>query len=84
MALGQRAAKSSGRPSGKWLRRGNAITDVSQPGSRAGVRKRQQIRAKRPHSIIPPPQGAERPCYEAGDSACRGEWRRETGSLYGA
>ena len=26
------------------------------------------------------PHGAGRPCYEADDSACRGEWRRETGS----
>src|SRR5665213_3162289 len=26
------------------------------------------------------PQGAGRPCYEADNSACRGEWRRETGS----
>ena len=26
------------------------------------------------------PQGAGRPCYEAGNSACRGEWRREAGS----
>src|SRR5581483_1007949 len=27
------------------------------------------------------PKGAGRPCYEAENSACRGEWRRETGSL---
>src|SRR5580693_8818550 len=26
------------------------------------------------------PQGAGRPCYEAENSACRGEWRRESGS----
>ena len=26
------------------------------------------------------PQGAGRPCYEAGNSACSGEWRREAGS----
>src|SRR5712671_4031733 len=26
------------------------------------------------------PQGAGRPCYEADNSACRGEWRREAGS----
>src|SRR5437870_12423768 len=37
-------------------------------------------RAEKPHSIIQRPQGAERPCYEAEDSACRGEWRREAGS----
>jgi len=37
-------------------------------------------RAKRPHSIIQRPQGAGRPCYEAENSAGRGEWRREAGS----
>jgi hypothetical protein len=26
------------------------------------------------------PRGAGRPCHEAGNSACRGEWRRESGS----
>jgi len=30
--------------------------------------------------MIQRPQGAGRPCYEAGNSACRGEWRREAGS----
>jgi hypothetical protein len=81
VALGQRIAKSGGRPSAKWSRRESKVAAVSRPGSQAGVRKRQFKRAKRPHSIIQRPQGAGRPCYEAGNSACRGEWRREAGSL---
>jgi len=50
VALGQRIAKSDGRPSANWSRRGVPITNVSRPGSQAGVRKRQSKRAKRPHS----------------------------------
>jgi len=50
VALGQRIVKSDGRPSAKWLRRAHAVTNVSLPGSQAGVRKRQPKRAKRPHS----------------------------------
>ena len=37
MALGQRAARSSGRPGAKWSRRGEENIDVSWPGSQAGV-----------------------------------------------
>ena len=36
MALGQRIAKSGGRPSAKRSRRGVAVTDVSRPGLQAG------------------------------------------------
>jgi hypothetical protein len=49
------------------------VADVSLPGSRAGGCNHQPKRAEKPHSIIQPLQGAERPCYEAGDSVCRGE-----------
>ena len=80
MAPGQRTAKSGGRPGAKRCRRGTAVTNVSSPGLQVAVRKRQPKRAKRPHSTIQRPQGAGRPCYEAGNSACRGEWRREAGS----
>jgi len=38
-------------------------------------------RAEKPHSKSAAPKGAGRPCYEADNSACRGEWRRETSSL---
>ena len=43
-------------------------------------RNHQSKRAEKPHSIIQRPQGTGRPCYEAENSACRGEWRREAGS----
>jgi len=36
VALGQRAARSSGRPGAKWSRRGREDADVSWPGSQAG------------------------------------------------
>ena len=36
-------------------------------------RNHQSKRAEKPHSIIQSPRGAERPCYEAVNSACRGE-----------
>ena len=36
-------------------------------------RNHQPKRAEKPHSIIQSPQGAGRPCYEADNSACRGE-----------
>lgn len=44
---------------------------VAQPPAKAGLEASLEIL---------PPQGAGRPCYEADDSACRGEWRREDGS----
>jgi hypothetical protein len=36
-------------------------------------RNHQPKRAEKPHSIIQSPQGAGRPCYEADNSACRGD-----------
>ena len=36
-------------------------------------RNHQLKRAEKPHSIIQPPQGPGRPCYEADDSCCHGE-----------
>jgi hypothetical protein len=44
---------------------------VAQPPAEAGLEASPEIQQ---------PQGAERPCYEAVNSACRGEWRRGTGS----
>lgn len=44
-------------------------------------RNHQLKRAEKPHSKSAAPKGAGRPCYEAENSACRGEWRREAGSL---
>jgi hypothetical protein len=43
-------------------------------------RNHQPKRAEKPHSKSAAPKGAGRPCYEADNSACRGEWRRESGS----
>jgi len=36
-------------------------------------RNHQPKQAEKPHSKIQRPQGTGRPCYEAGNSACRGE-----------
>jgi len=36
-------------------------------------RNHQPKRAEKPHSKFSPGNGVERPCYEAEDSACRGE-----------
>ena len=44
-------------------------------------RNHQPKRAEKPHSKSAAPKGAGRPCYEADNSACRGEWRRESSSL---
>jgi len=47
----------------------------------AGRRPQTPAEASQEASLkIQRPQGAGRPCYEAGNSACRGEWRREAGS----
>jgi hypothetical protein len=43
-------------------------------------RNHQPKRAEKPHSKSATPQGVGRPCYEAENSACRGEWRREASS----
>jgi hypothetical protein len=43
-------------------------------------RNHQPKRAEKPHSKSATPEGVGRPCYEADNSACRGEWRREAGS----
>lgn len=43
-------------------------------------RNHQPKRAEKPHSKSATLQSVGRPCYEADNSACRGEWRRETGS----
>lgn len=43
-------------------------------------RNHQPKRAEKPHSKSASPKGVGRPCYEAENSACRGEWRREAGS----
>jgi hypothetical protein len=37
VALGQRIAKSDGRPRANWLRRGSKVANVSWPGSQAGA-----------------------------------------------
>jgi len=50
------------------------------PVRRAAAGEWRSNRAKRPHLIIPIPQGAERSCCETEDSACRGEQRRGAGS----
>jgi len=39
-------------------------------------RNHQLKRAEKPHSKIHVLKDTGRPCYEAGNSACRGEWRR--------
>ena len=44
---------------------------VAQPPVEASLKASLKIRAS---------QAAGRPCYEAENSACRGEWRREAGS----
>jgi len=44
-------------------------------------RNHQLKRAEKPHSKIRVAQATGRPCYEAANSAGRGEWRRESGSL---
>lgn len=79
MASGQRTAKSGGRPgasdgdvdteSQTCLRRVRG--PVAQPPVRAGL----EASLNNPSS-----QGDGRPCYEADNSVCRGEWRREAGS----
>ncbi len=65
MAPGQRAAKSGGRPGANWQRRGTANHKRAFVGFADWWRNHRPKRAKMPHSIIPRPQGAGRPCYEA-------------------
>jgi hypothetical protein len=48
----------------------------------ASRRPQTPVQASQEASLkIQRPQGAGRPCYEAANSACRGEWRREAGSI---
>jgi hypothetical protein len=80
VALGKRTAKSSGRPGAKRSRRETSHRRVLT-WLAGRWRNHQPKRAKKPHSIIQRSEKATgRPCYEAGNSACRGEWRREAGS----
>ena len=78
MASGERTAKSGGCP-GAGGRDANRIAGVSGPGWRAGGATTSLSELK---SLTqnPRPKGVGRPCYEAENSACRGEWRRESGS----
>ena len=80
MVPGQRIVKSDGRPGAKWSRRGSTdhkrvltwfVSRRPQTPAEASLEASLEIQC---------PQGAERPCYEADNSACRGEWRREAGS----
>ena len=70
-----------------------AVADPAQNGQdaiRSRIRVLTWFASRRPQAPaqasqeasleIQRPQGAGRPCYEAGNSACRGEWRREAGS----
>ena len=50
MAPGQRTVTNGGRPGANGKDAELQITNVSSPGSQAGVRKRQPKRAERPHS----------------------------------
>ena len=78
MASGERTVKSGGCP-GASGQDANRIAGVSGPGWRAGGATTSPSKLK---SLTqnPRPRGVGRPCYEAENSACRGEWRRETGS----
>jgi len=67
-------------PRRKWQRRGIAERKRVFPWS-ASRRPQSPVEAGLEASLeIQRPQGAGRPCYEADNSACRGEWRREAGS----
>jgi hypothetical protein len=78
VASGERTVKSGGCP-GASGQDANRIAGVSGPGWRAGGATTSPSELK---SLTqnPRPKGVGRPCYEAENSACRGEWRRETGS----
>ena len=78
VASGERTVKSGGCP-GASGQDANRIAGVSGPGSQAGGATISPSELK---SLTqnPRPQGVGRPCYEAANSACRGEWRRESGS----
>ncbi len=54
---------------------------MSSPGSQAdgATISPSELKSLTQNSVVRN-AGAERPCYEAEDSACRGEWRREAGS----
>jgi hypothetical protein len=78
VASGERTVKSGGCP-GASGRDANQIAGVSGPGWRAGGATTSLSELK---SLTQNPRlkGVGRPCYEAENSACRGEWRRESGS----
>jgi len=73
--MGQRTAKSGGRPVAKWSRRGKNGHRRVLTWFASRWRNHQLKRAEKPHSITQGfrKRGTERPCYEAEDSACRGE-----------
>jgi len=83
VASGQRTATRGGRPgaSGEDAETCSQACLllvrklVAQPPAKAGPEASLEIQRL---------QSAGRPCYEADNSACRGEWRREAGSPRGA
>lgn len=83
MASGQRTATRGGRPGARGEDAETCSQAclllvrelVAQPPAKAGPEASLEIQRL---------QSAGRPCYEADNSACRGEWRREAGSPRGA
>ena len=79
MASGQRTAKSGGRPGAEGqdaqTQSQTCLDLVGEPVAQPPVQASPEASLE-----IQCAQAAGRPCYEAADSACRGEWRREAGS----